>query len=153
MRTPRSCLNVPIGTMNLDQMYELILLSLTIWREARGESTEAKTGMAWVIRNRVMNPGWWGTSWETVITKRWQFTSMTGDSDPNLNKWPSPQDTSWTACLAIADDVYNGRGIDPTAGSSHYFDRSLDLHPPAWATDGSLTHVTDLGAFRFYSRA
>ena len=38
---------------------DLITLALTIWAEARGEGLDGQRAVAWVIRNRWQNPGWW----------------------------------------------------------------------------------------------
>jgi N-acetylmuramoyl-L-alanine amidase len=138
--------------MTPENAYELILLALTIWREARGEVLDAKRGVACCVANRVAKPSWWGQDWVTVILKPFQFSSFNHD-DPNAVKWPQQNDTSWLASLEIADEVYNGHTQDVTAGCTHYFDKSLDTHTPTWATDGSMVHVTDLGNLRFYRRA
>ena len=134
----------------LQSRYDCALLALVLWREARGEPVEAKRAVAWVIRNRVLRPSWWGKTWSEVITKRWQFTSMTGRGDANLLKWPDERDTAWQACLEVAAAVQVGQGTDPTQGATHYFDRSLDATPPAWAGDAAMQHVMDIGAFHFY---
>ena len=144
--------------MNPSQMYELVLLALCNWREARGESVDAKLAQAWTVRNRTLHPSWWGHDWVSVILKPFQYSSFNA-TDPNASKMPGMEDTSWADCLKVAEQVYNFTGPvygdpgDPTAGSTHYFDKSLDLHPPVWATDGSMVHVTDIGSFRFYRRA
>jgi len=136
----------------LEQVYEVFLLALVIWREARGESLPAKLGVAWVVRNRVQRPGWWGKDWISCVLKPFQFSSFNA-TDPNAVRWPSPLDTSWEASLQIAADVYAGRGQDPTSGAVYYFDRSLDNNPPAWAIDGSNAHTADIGNLHFYRRA
>jgi hypothetical protein len=59
----------------------------------------------------------------------------------------------WEDALADAETVYAGDRLDPTCGAVDYFDKSLDAHPPAWATDGSLVHACDLGGFHFYKLA
>lgn len=133
------------------QCFEIALLALCIWREARGEPLDAKQAVAWAIRNRVTNPSWWGNSWQSVILKPWQFSSFNA-GDPNAVKWPQETDSSWQASLGFANDVWHGTGVDPTGGATHYFDNSLDNHPPGWATDGSMQHCADIGALRFYRR-
>jgi N-acetylmuramoyl-L-alanine amidase len=138
--------------MNPSQMYELVLLALCNWREARGEPIDAKMAQAWTVRNRALHPSWWGHDWVSVILKPFQYSSFNAN-DPNASKMPGMEDTSWTDCLSVANEVYAGTGTDPTSGCSHYFDKSLDLHPPVWATDGSMVHVTDIGSFRFYRRS
>ncbi len=140
-------------TFTLEQVYEVFLLALVIWREARGEILAAKYGVAWVVMNRTKHPGWWGgPSTVSVILKPFQFSSF-NHNDPNATRWPSPLDTSWEASLQIAADMYAGQGQDPTSGAVYYFDRSLDNNPPVWAIDGSTVHTADIGNLHFYARA
>ena len=135
--------------MTPEQAYEFTLLALCVWREARGETTDAKSGVAWTIRNRVLHPSWWGVDWVSVILKPFQFSSF-NRIDVNSTKWPAPSDTAWHACMEAAEEAYSGSTADPTSGATHYFDKSLDSEPPGWATDDSMTHVCDLGNFHFY---
>lgn len=127
--------------------YDKALLALVLWREARGEALETKRLVAWSIKNRVSHPSWWGVDWGSVITKRWQYSSMTAPGDPNLIRWPLQTDTSWQACMQIAGEVFEGT-TDLASGATHYFDKSLDSNQPEWAKD--MTHVTDSGGMRFY---
>ena len=131
------------------QSYEFILLALTVWRESRGETQDARRGVAWSIRNRVLHPGWWGGSWVGVILKPWQYSSFNA-GDANAAKFPAAEDAAWDACLAAATEAYHGDGEDPTGGAVNYFDRSLDGDEPKWATDGSYAHTVNLGNLRFY---
>ena len=84
--------------------------------------------------NRVFtNNAWWGSDWEAVILKPWQFSSFNPD-DPNSVKFPGDpiQDPAWAECLAVAEAVYTNSIADPTNGATHYF--AASLHPqPAWA--------------------
>lgn len=129
----------------LADIYPLYLLALCIWREARGESVEAKRGVAWAIRNRVTHPGWWGDTWVHVILKPWQFSSFNA-GDPNSIKFPSETDNAWQACLVISAEVFEGQGTDPVLGADHYHDVSIE--PPAWTREKKL--IASIGALRFY---
>lgn len=130
-------------------MYDVVLLALCCWREARNQPKVAQTGQAWTVKNRMVHPGWWGKDYTTVILKPFQYSSF-NHNDPNAVKMPFADDPAWQQCLEVAQDVYQNIVIDPTSGCTHYFDASLDSHPPNWATDGSMEHVTDLGQFRFW---
>ncbi len=66
---------------------------------------------------------------------------------------PLANEQAWLECLGVAYEVWQGHGDDPVAGATHYFDKSLDSNPPKWATDSSMTHTIDLGAFHFYRPA
>lgn len=134
----------------LDEAYPMVLLALTVWREARGEPHDAKRGVAWSIRNRTLRPGWWGTNYVSVITKAWQYTSMTGKGDPNLSKWPRTDDDLWIASQQAAEEAYLCAGTDPTGGAHSYFDDSLKMNPPEWALSSQFTFTIKLGALNFY---
>lgn len=131
--------------------YVQFLLALCLWREARGEVLASKQAVASSIRNRTLRPSWWGNDIASVVTKRLQYSSMTAPGDPNLVQYPVENDTAWLACVEIAGDALDGTLPDTASGATSYFDKSLDAHPPAWATDGSMRHVCDVGNFHFYA--
>lgn len=131
----------------LDQIYEMFLLALCIWREARGEILDAKRGVAWVVRNRAAHPSWWGSDFISVILKPAQFSSFNAN-DPNAVKWPSPADASWIASLEIAAEVFAGAVPDPTGGATYYFDDSIAENPPAWAAQ--LEPCAKIGRLNFF---
>jgi len=134
-----------------DAYSDVNLLGLCVWREARGEIYDAKFGVACSIRNRVNHPTWWGHNYHEVILEKWQYTSF-DPSDPNSTKFPGATDPAYLECLEAASCVINGKMTDTTGGASSYFDKSLDTHPPKWATDGSNIHTADLGHLHFYER-
>lgn len=135
--------------MTAADWYDIVLLALCTWREAQDQPKVAQIGQAWSVRNRVDRPGFWdwGDSYSSVILKPLQYSSF-NHNDPNATKIPMAKWASWQQCLAIAQDVYQGLSADPTDGSTHYFDSSLDGNPPEWAA--KMEHVIDLGNFRFY---
>lgn len=139
--------------LNGGQAWEYCLLALCVWREARGESWQGKLGVAWSIRNRVMRPGqtWWGDDWETVILKRWQYSSFNAD-DPNARLIPGDPTTdfSWAQCLSVAEDVYSNSVADPTNGATHYHAASMNP-PPKWAETAQFK--VQLGNHLFYIAA
>lgn len=138
--------------MTPEQAYPFILACLCIWREARGCTVQAKLGVAWSIQNRVNHPSWWGTDVVSVILKPYQYSSF-DFADPNAIKFPQPTDTSWQACLQIMDQVTRNGEPDPTNGATHYYDKSLDDKPPAWARDGSMIETAVIDSLRFWKRA
>lgn len=132
------------------------LTALVVWREASNQLPVARRGVACVIKNRVTRPGWWGRTLLDVVSKPAQFTSMVPPSkagehpwDPNLVRYPAPDDQSWLNCVAIADDVWSNDGGDPTNGATFYYDKSMDKAPPAWAA--TYKHTVDLGDIHFFS--
>lgn len=126
--------------------YELILLALVIWREARGESIEAKLGVACVVRNRKTHPGWWGHTIIGVITRKWQFTSMTGAGDPNLRQWPMENDPSWRESMDAATDILDVNVSDNTGGATYYHDSRI-ARPTSW---GNVSKTVQFGNLTFY---
>ncbi len=144
--------------MNPQAQADIGLLALVLWREARGEDVATKRAVAWSIRNRVANPGWWGKTWWGVILMPEQYSSF-NHNDPNATKWPLQIDPSWEECLSVAisvytEDVKQTPSIpDPTSGATSYFDRSMDSNPPSWALDRSMKHVLNSGNLRFYAKA
>lgn len=128
------------------QCYELALLMLCIYREARGEPNEAKLGVGWTIKNRIALQNWMGKTYAAVILKPYQFSSF-NSGDPNASKFPNPlNDTAYPECLAAAKAAYDGVGIDPTGGATHYYDNSISA--PKW-TEGA-TKTAMLGRLNFY---
>jgi len=133
--------------MTLQSMSDRVFLALTIWREARGETTDAQIGVAFVILNRVKHPGWWGTDIQSVIFKKWQFSSFTDPNDKQLTTWPSSTDISWNKALQIANDTIDGITVNPVKGADSYYDISIPA--PKWTTPD--TFVAQLGRIRFYN--
>lgn len=127
--------------------YEVSLLALTIWREARGESFEAKVAVAHSIKNRVDRPSWWGNDWISVLTKKWQYSSLTDPHDRQLTTWPKSDDAVFVECLNIADGVMCGYFNSPVRGADSYYDKSIA--PPPWATPE--TFVGTVGRLHFYN--
>jgi spore germination cell wall hydrolase CwlJ-like protein len=129
-----------------EECYPFALLTLCIWREARGESDDAKLGVAWTIKNRVALQGWMGKTYNEVVLKPWQFSSFNA-SDPNAVKWPNPlTDPSYAECMNAAKCAYSDIKTDPTSGATHYYDDSIAA--PKW-TAGA-TKTVKLGKLNFY---
>lgn len=127
--------------------WEVALLALTLWREARGESVDAQRAVGWSIRNRVTKGGWFGDGWAAVLSKPFQYSSLAAPGDANLVKWPEAYEASWQMCMAIATEIHAGEGADPTQNATHYFSQN---EPPLWAY--KMRHTVDVGAFHFYEQ-
>ena len=133
--------------MENQRIAEIAFLALTIWREARGESREVQSGIAYCVLNRVHRPSWWGGDVCGVIFKKWQFSSLTDPNDKQLTTWPSAADPSWQQCLQVAVDTLNLSSANPVPGADSYYDISIPA--PKWAT--AATFVKQLGRVRFYN--
>lgn len=131
----------------LQHSSNVVMLALVIWREARGEPEEARIGVAHVVLNRVRRPGWWGATMLEVLTKPWQFSSLTDPKDRQLTKWPKESDPSWMQCLRIARRAILGASTNPIGDADHYHDTSIE-QPAAWGTGAKLR--CQLGRLKFY---
>jgi N-acetylmuramoyl-L-alanine amidase len=127
------------------------MLALTLWREARNQSHDARVAVAWSVMNRVALQGYMGRSIQQVLAHPWAYTSMTGPGDPNLIQWPwDDSDPVWQDCLAAAQEAMAG-GTSPVGNATHYYDRSIP--PPKWTQAPGSQYVTDVGAFHFWKVA
>lgn len=124
------------------------LAKLCVWREARGEVFDAQRGVAEVIRNRVMRPGWWGTDITSVVLKPWQFSSF-NHGDSNESKRPDDGDASWLSCQRAVDVAFSRSSPDVTGGAILYYDVSID--PPFWATSPQYKLSMIVGKLRFFA--
>ena len=121
------------------------LYKLCCWREARGESLDAKRAQAHSVMNRVNLPSWWGHDLSSVILCKWQFSSF-NEGDPNEKKWPDDNDPSFIDCSTVCDAILSGTDEDPTSGADSYYDTSIP--EPYWAVSAQLTLEVD--HFRFF---
>jgi len=133
----------------LRKIWEVYMLALAMWREARNQPFEVIAIVGCSMRNRVLRPRWWGKTYVEVVLCRDQYSSFNRE-DPNAVKFPAFADQVFPVCLSLAAAIHDGVLPDKADGTDSYFDRSLDDHPPSWATDGSKTHVMDAGDFHFY---
>ncbi len=143
--------------------YQLIMLALCLWREARGCTPDEIAAVACSIRNRV-DRKYRGDSYSAVVTAPAQYSSFPWFNpkakvpafviDMNCITWPKPGNAEWDKfelCVSIASKVIDRATLDPTKGATHYYDSSLDANPPAWAKDPTSVHLIDIGKFRFWS--
>ena len=125
--------------------YEPFLQALALFREARGQSDDAKRAVLHVILNRAA-AGFRGKTPAEVILWPYQFSSF-NPKDPNAALLPTPRNTgdwkAWLACCAVVDTP----GDDPTGGAVMYESEPPAMRPD-WATPDKMTYQT--GRFRFY---
>jgi N-acetylmuramoyl-L-alanine amidase len=133
-------------TDELQRISDVFYLGLVVWREARGEGTECMTAVAHSIMNRVNNPKWWGKDVISVVTKKWQYSSMTDPNDKQLTTWPG-NDPWWEKALQIAANVYDGKTENPVPGADSYFD--ISIPNPKWAAEANF--VRQVGRIKFYN--
>ena len=134
--------------MTIDyQTYERAMLALLVWREARGETHQAKVAVAYSVLNRVKSPKWWGKDLGSVIAKKWQYSSMAAPGDPNLIQYPLPQDLSFQDSMRAVNVAMGNLESNPVAGADSYYD--VSIAPPKWAKPEQF--VKQVGAFRFFN--
>lgn len=116
-----------------------LLLALTLYGEARGETALGKRAVAWVVRNRMAqaeryiakrgrsHPLFGNGTVAGAVLKPWQF-SCWNKGDPNLPKLLDIVQTNgesagaglWAVLKAVAQGVLEGEWDDPTFGATHY---------------------------------
>lgn len=124
-----------------------LTVARTVWGEARGEPWIGQVAVAWVIRNRVARPGWWGRDYESVCLAPRQF-SCWDDTPAIIDQTPRTMPNCYAAaCAVLLDDE-----PDPTAGATHYH----SIRRPSWAAQwppgwaASLTETARIGGHVFY---
>ena len=136
--------------MNYDQW----LAALCIWREARGASLQAKTGVWHVIQNRTTDAQRrWPRTIPGVILQHAQFSSFL-PSDPNVTRFPIPptpgQDASadWLAFLDCQTVVESPLNADPVGGANMYESLPDGAPKPSWIAAAALQ--CEISGIRFY---
>lgn len=137
---------------------DLKTMALTVWAEARGESTTGRKAVAWVIRNRFENPGWWSVAGggiprhtlEAVCRAPYQFSCWNA-KDPNRARLDDPSTLAradYQAIRAVCAAVLAAPiDDDPTKGADHYC--TLAVAPKtAWAK--GRTPAVVIGHHAFY---
>lgn len=135
--------------MSGQELNDLYLRCLCLWREARGSSLPALAAINSVITNRMNDPhNRWPKSATGVILQPLQFSSFNA-SDPNSTKLPDPrhpQDwVAWCDCVLVATAPLGG---DNTNGSTNYHSCEAGKFP-SWADQDKLK--VQIGPFYFYA--
>ena len=105
-------------------------VAATVWGEARGEPRAGQVAVAWVIKNRVARPAWWGRDWAGVCTAPQQFTCWWDDQAERVRSVDA-RSVGYEACLEVARQVMAGTVADPTHGADHYYADTIPT--PKWA--------------------
>jgi len=131
-----------------DELSDLVLLELCVWREAQNQPEEGMHAVACSIRNRVLHPSWWGHDWKSVILKPWQYSSF-NKNDPNEKKWPEDDDVAFPKVTMACIPVFLNHDMDSTGGATHYYDTSIDF-PKAWGNELEWENTLNVGQLRFW---
>ena len=139
--------------------YDKILAALCIWREARGESQQARNGVFHVILNRASQSpkeGWPATV-HAVVVQPWQFSSF-NKGDAASVTWPLEKNAAdWQAWEEIQQMIDSPLLADPTNSANFYHDKSIEppykawLGPNATLEDLLAKKTCDIGALSFYA--
>jgi N-acetylmuramoyl-L-alanine amidase len=128
------------------------ILALTIYGEARGESTQGRCAVGSVILERVKRGGWFGKTIPTVCLLPFQFSCYL-PNDPNYKKLYAIAsdwdyfvgiDNALKECSDIAGALINGR-IQPNIIATHY--KTLNC-AASWA--GQMRKVGVIGHHEFF---
>lgn len=119
--------------------FDLVMLGLAAWREARGESLEGMRGVMHTIVNKATKHG---ISVGDQVTSHLYISSVTWVKDPQLTLYPKSTDPVWD----LARRVISGQDKDPTGGATNYFNPSLAK--PDWAA--KLVKTATIGRHDFF---
>lgn len=139
-------------------------LARTLWGEARGTGLLDTLGVAAVIRERYLRPGWWSKpsdDWWSVCKSPYQF-SCWNPNDANRKKLYRAEELepdAFNRATRIAEytihflrdrDVMQLFGVDGVDDiPTHYHDRSIDT-PKAWGDKLKEIVPPWKSAFRWY---
>lgn len=134
------------------------IVAKTIYGEAREFGVLDRLAVGVVIRERVLRPGWWGNSWESVCLCPGQFTCWEEERQEILNRAYSEDHRRFLACWSIAEYIVNhftdadakelfGEGSPiPT----HYHLMGQE-YPKEWGEPGVVINPLWKSRFKFYA--
>lgn len=146
----------PYDINTMVQSEEFLLLSLTMWGEARSHGEEGMRAVGHVIMNRVaVNANMFGgDTVRGVVTKDRQF-SCWNRNDPNYDRMlniddvvsASPDGQMWKLAQVIAVQILTGHSQDPTRGATMYHTNAIS---PVWADGDRNVEVARIANHIFY---
>lgn len=129
-----------------------MIVALTIWREARGESPAGRKAVASVIWNRAvakrncqLGSYAWGQRLKSVCLKPKQFSCWNGEAGATLKK-SNPSGQVWEECKALAGLMVCG-DFEPSTYATHYYAYHR-IKEPAWAA--TMTPAIIVGNHLFF---
>lgn len=127
-------------------MNDLDTLARTLYGEAEsGDITDAKA-IACVILNRVRYPNW-PNKISAVCLQAWQFSCWNADNPRRQHLLDAdPKTSPWLReCYAVAQQVIDGKLLDITNGSTHYW--ATYIKEPKWAKGKKPVFETPAGRY------
>ncbi len=130
--------NAPSSALNL--------AARTVWGEARNQGRHGWEAVAWVLKNRLDRPGWWGKTLSEICLKPQQF-SCWNLVDPNRAQILAlPDDAPLLVEIQrTVEAVLDSRVADPTGGATHYHTAGVD---PKW--DDEMIKTATIGDHLFF---
>lgn len=121
---------------------DILAMARTLWGEARGETREGQIAVAWTIRNRAENPGWWSRkrgdgipddTIEAVCLAPSQYSCWW---DGQAKKVRSQTKESLGNIYKLAEEILSDKILDNTNGANHYHTIARPAYaskwPPEW---------------------
>lgn len=141
----------PKGNIPPENQIEIVVYTLTVYGEARGEPKEGQRAVAETIYNRWLYQGWFGDSIRDVCVKdddkfSIQQFSCWNKEDPNYKKLSKPDPVYYYQCLNVVKDIYFYGGNKYPTNMYNY--HSVDIEKPQWAE--MLTEYKKIGNHIFY---
>lgn len=127
---------------------DIEIIAGTIYGEASGESDYGRKAVGMTIRNRVQNPGKWGSSWKTVCQKKAQFSCWEDNNKSRIIAAREQNNSTWKECMRIATDIHSGKVFDVglTGDPTNFFSGTK---VPSWVQ--GMTYIGKIGGHRFYN--
>ena len=116
----------------------ILVIALTLWGEARGESYEGKYAVAQVIVARHEQSG---HSYKKVCLEPKQFSCW--HNGIFTQRMPKGKEPEWVECYSIADAMVKGQV--PPSRATHF--RSIKVRP-SWMY--AMTRIERIGRHVFY---
>lgn len=125
------------------------VLARVLYGEARGEGREGMEAVAWVVVNRVRQPGTRFPDTVSAVCRQPKQFSCLNPGDPNAKLCAAinESDPAFLTAMLAAVNVLSGQVPDPTHGSQFYFVSNMK-NPPEWRKAMKLKAV--IGAHSFF---
>lgn len=130
-----------------DNLHRIWMMAITAWREARSETEEGIIAVMFTMKERVQNKvKWEGGNYVEVVTKSYQYSSISDPHDKQLILFPQEGDSRFHKMLELADKVIAGAIPNPVPGADSYFADWISA--PKWATQDKF--IKKIGHHLFY---
>lgn len=134
------------------------IVAKTIYGEARDFGVLDRLAVGAVIRERVLRPGWWGNSWESVCLCPGQFTCWEEERQEILNRAYSEDHRRLLACWSVAEHIVNHLTDEDATQlfgkrmpiPTHYHLTGVH-YPKEWGEPGIAINVSWDSRFKFYA--